>query len=76
MILLRYVKKNNSISSQIHNKYKRKTYYITIILYKNQYFTQIEWILDRDNNKNIWYTNNPFTNYLSALKFTYQQVFH
>lgn len=68
--------KNNSISSQIHNKYKRKTYYITIILYKNQYFTQIEWILDRDNNKNIWYTNNPFTNYLSALKFTYQQVFH
>lgn len=66
--------KSSSISSHIYNRHDETSYDITIVLYKDRYFTQVEKYWDYSTN-NIQYNCDSFANYLSALKFAYNFVF-
>lgn len=66
--------KSSSISSHIYNRHDETSYDITIVLYKDRYFTQVEKYWDYSTN-NIQYNCDSFADYLSALKFAYNFVF-
>lgn len=68
--------KSSSISGHIYNKFQETSYDVTIILYKNRYFTQVEKSWEWDASDNIIYYTNSFEDYLSALKFAYKTVFN
>ena len=68
--------KSSSISGHIYNKFQETSYDVTIILYKNRYFTQVEKSWKWDASDNIIYYTNSFEDYLSALKFAYKTVFN
>ena len=68
--------KSSSISGNIYNRIEETNYYITIILYKNKYFTQVEKSWDYDATDNISYNCDSFEEYSSALKFAYKEVFN
>ena len=68
--------KSSSISGHIYNRMEETNYDITIILYKNKYFTQVEKTWDYDATDNISYNCDSFEEYSSALKFAYKEVFN
>lgn len=68
--------KNSSISGHIYNRPEKTSYDITIILYKDKYFAQVEKSWDFNATDNISYNNDSFDDYPSALKFAYNAVFN
>lgn len=68
--------KSSSISGHIYDRREETSYDITIILYKDRYFAQVEKSWDYDASDNISYNNDSFDDYLSALKFAYDAVFN
>lgn len=68
--------KGSSISGHIYNKFQETSYDVTIILYKDKYFTQVEKSWEWDCSDNIVYYTDSFNDYLSALKHAYNIVFN
>lgn len=69
------IENSSSISGEIRNEFRDTTYYVTIVLYKEKYFVQVESDWDHDATDRTTYNTESSLDYLSALKFAYDIVF-